>query len=640
MQSLVARSRLVSSACVLSLLGLIHAAEGAAADEARTAGNALLETLEVADIGAHVGETTVTMRDGVRLSTSVVLPKNGEGKRLPTLLVRTPYAPTLEFQKNKSFLRLLLDNGYAIVIQNERGTQWSEGVFHFLPYPKQDGSDTLSWIAAQKWSNGNVATYGCSSSAENQLALASENHPAHKAMIARSAAAGIGSYGGGTSRGLFYKGGVPQIGPWSWWYGVYGHTNRPKLPESLSPVERSRLAATSPATIDDPFEKNPEARAYLPSAGILDALAIPQSDFNRFIQIGPTDEHWSSVGHLQEGDKPRVPALHVNGWYDVGAYETVKMFEVLQSTPNQYLIMAPTAHCSMEEATEQSMVGKRPVGDGRFDYDDLYLKWLNYWLKGEKNDVVDQPRVTVAVMGSSQWAKSDRWPLPELNNVTYRLASRNGANSLFGDGELTASKVGPREFDELVSNPNYPVPSRGGGCCDPDVAQDQTSVEARNDVLVYTTEEFRQGQAVVGEIGVKLYVSADVRDADLALKLVDLYPDGRAFNLYDTMLRLRYREGFNSPSMMKDGEVYEVNIEGLITSNFFAAGHRLRIEIAGSNFPNFERNLQTGGDNFNETQSITGRIRIHHSEKYPSGVVFPVCATCVKSTVESTKASM
>lgn len=585
--------------------GLVFLALGlcAAVASAQDSGN-LLEKLKFSDVATLQSESLVLMRDGVKLSTFVFLPRESKGKRLPVVLIRTPYALEMEPGKDP-FARTLFENGYAIVVQHERGLHKSEGEYHFLPETRNDGADTLTWIASQPWSNGKVGTYGCSSSAENQLALSGVKHPAHKAAIARSAGAGIGSYAGNTTRGLFYKGGVPQIGPWAWWYGAYGHRN----PEE---------------TTVDPFEKNPRGREHLPSAEILDTLNIPNTDFSRFMRLSPADAAWNGTGHLQETDRPRVPTLHVNGWYDVGAQETVQMFEHLQSTPNQYLIMAPTEHCAMEKATETTMVGERPMGDGRYDYQALYLNWFNHWLKGEKNDVLRQPKVTVAVMGAGRWVTADRWPLPGTQSQTYVLSAERGANSLFGDGRLGAGSDSSRPWDELIADPRMPVQSRGGGCCDPDASRDQREVEARNDVLVYSSEPLKTGLSVVGEIGVTLFVSANVKDTDLALKLVDVYPDGRAFNLYDTMLRMRYRDGFTAPKLMADGEVYEVHIKGLVTGNYFAAGHRIRLEVAGSNFPNFERNLNTGGRNDDETQPQVATIRIHHTPERASRIEIPV----------------
>ncbi len=584
----------------------------------------LLESVGLADVATLQREIMVPMADGARLSTYILLPLDAGSQRLPTVLIRTPYSMTLNL-KNNTFIRLLLQNGFAVIIQNERGTQWSEGEFHFLPGVKSDGAQTLTWIAEQRWSNGNVGTYGCSSSAENQLALASEGHPAHKAAIAKSAGAGVGTIAG-DSRGLFYKGGVPQIGPWAHWYAVYGQTNRYKLPNHLSAAERVRIIDANPVQPGDPFADQPNALWHLPSQDILNALGAPATDFDRFVRLSPADAAWNASGHMRKGERLKVPMLHVNGWYDVGAYETVKMFENRQDDANQFLIMAPTSHCAMERATEQTRVGEREVGDGRLDYHALYLKWFDHWLKGAKNDVLERPRVTASVMASNRWVNGDRWPLSESKPVTYHLSSAGGANSLFGDGRLAQQPGSTAPWSELRSDPFNPVPSKGAGCCDPSAAQDQRSVEARNDVLVYSTEPLSAPLSVVGDVDATLYVSVDVPDADIAVKLVDVYPDGRAFNLYDTILRLRYRDGVDQPRLLQKDQVYEIKISGLITSNHFAAGHRVRLEVAGSNFPNFERNLHTGGRNFDESKGNVATIRVHQSARYPSRIELPTIA--------------
>lgn len=581
----------------------------------------LLESVGLADVATLQREIMVPMADGVRLSTYVFLPLDAGSKRLPTVLIRTPYGMMLGLKSN-TFVRLLLQNGFAVVMQNERGTQWSEGEFHFLPGVKSDGARTLTWIAEQRWSNGNVGTYGCSSAGENQLALASEGHPAHKAAIAKSAGAGVGTVAG-DSRGLFYKGGVPQIGPWAHWYAVHGHTDRYKLPSNLSADQRARIIDANPLERGDPFANQPNALWHLPSQDILKAIGAPASDFDRFVGLSPADNAWNASGHMRKGERAKVPMLHVNGWYDVGAYETVKLFEHLQDDPNQFLVMAPTSHCAMERATEQTRVGEREVGDGRLDYYELYMKWFDYWLKGEKNDVLEWPRVTASVMASNRWVKGDRWPLSGSKPVTYHLSSAGGANSLFGYGRLARQTGSAAPWSEFRSDPFNPVPSKGAGCCDPNAVQDQRSVEARNDVLVYSTEPLSAPLSVVGEIDTTLYVSVDVPDADIAVKLVDVYPDGRAFNLYDTILRLRYRDGVDQPRLLQKDQVYEVKISGLITSNHFPAGHRVRLEVAGSNFPNFERNLHTGARNFDETKGAVATVRVHQSAQYPSRIELP-----------------
>jgi uncharacterized protein len=590
--------------------------------------------LAAREFGADVNRYTVEeqvmvpMRDGVRLSTAVIRPKSGPAAA--TVLIRTPYEMVGELRK--SFYRRLFANDYAVVMQNERGTHWSEGQFRFLGSARNDGYDTLSWIAAQPWSNGKVGTYGCSSAAENQLLLGTMRHPAHRAMIAMSAGAGVGSIPGVHSQGLFFKSGVPTFAPWARWYAIYGHRYRPQLPADLPDGQRQRVtsAYSSEATKLDgeAFETAINAALRtLPSAKVLNALGLSATDFETFMSMAPTDARWSAVDLITKNDSQAVPTLNVNTWGDVGPYETLKLFEFQQQHPDQYLIMSGTAHCDMLKATENTIVGERAVGDARLPYEDLYLAWFDHHLKGRENTFEREPKVRAYLMGASTWVSGRKWPLEGMREQRYYLHSGGRANSLFGDGAL--AREPPRSVqspDELIADPTHPVPSIGGGCCDRKVFRDQSDIEARHDVLVYSTPAFESGLAVVGEIKAVLHVSTSVKDADIAVKLADVYPDGRAFNLHDTIYRLRYRDGFDTPKPAQPHEVYQIEITGLVTGNYFAPGHRLRVEIAGSNFPNHERNLHTGGRNYDETEGVVAHTRVYHDPKRASYITIPVLA--------------
>lgn len=579
----------------------------------------LLQWLGVADQATLERMIMVPMRDGVRLSTAVVRPRI-DG-RVPTVLIRTPYLKDGELRNRPLFSRLVRE-GYAIVVQNERGTEWSEGTHRFLAGARNDGYDALTWIAGQPWSNGRVGTIGCSSSAEHQLALAGLNHPAHRAMIPMSAGAGIGAIPGVGTQGLFYKGGVPQLGPWAGWYAGSGHVNRPKLPAGISQDERIRLSDSY-----SPFVKPGPDRvvlSHLPSRDVLRAAGIPETDFDQFMTMSPMDVRWLAIDFIRDGDRPRVPALHVNGWHDVGAFETVKLFEYLNDTPNQYLIMAPTAHCAMVTATANYRVGERPVGDARLPYEDLFVKWFDQWLKDKPSDVLGRPRVLAFLEGADAWKSYDALPVSGAKATPFYLRSTGRAQSLRGTGRLSLEPPADEPADTVVVDPMNPVPSRGGGCCDRDAVRDQRPIEVRSDVLVYSTEPLREGVAMMGEAKLVLYVSSTALDTDIAVKLVDVYPDGRAFNLYDAVQRLRYREGLDRPTLLQPGEVYRIDVGGLVAGNYFGPGHRIRVEIAGSNFPNFERNLQTGGSNYDEVTGVVAVTRVHHSAGRASYLELPV----------------
>ena len=580
----------------------------------------ILERMGLAGKAELEREIMVPMRDGIRLSTAVIRPLTAPA-RLPVILLRTPYDKDGELL-DYSLFKSLVPAGYAIVIQNERGTEWSEGKYRFLAGARNDGYDTIEWIARQPWSNGKVGTIGCSSSAEQQLGLSALNHPAHKAMIAMGSSSGIGDIPGVSGQGGFYKGGVPNL-EWEGWFRQHGHVSRPQLPADISQEERVRLAdlystflAPAPKEAKRLQDLAAQSIKQFPSRDILRRIGVPATDFDTMITLSPADPFWRTVNFIHAGDNPRVPALYIDAWYDFPVFATLKLFEYVKDTPNQFLIVAPTGHCAMREATEQTTVGTRFIGDARYDYDGLITKWFDHWLKDEANDVLDRPKVLAYLMGSGNWKALPSWPVPGARTSRLFLRSDGHANSRLGTGRLSTTKPAREAADIFLSDPLHPVPYQGG-LDDPPVVQDQGDVELRNDVLVYSTESLSKGVAVMGEINAVLYLASTAPDADLALKLVDVYPDGKAYNLSDTMLRLRYRDGFEHPKLMKPGEVYRAELTGLVTSNYFPPGHRIRLEIAGSN-SHFERNLQTGGNNYDESNAMVATIKIHHSDRYAS----------------------
>jgi hypothetical protein len=277
------------------------------------------------------------------------------------------------------------------------------------------------------------------------------------------------------------------------------------------------------------------------------------------------------------------------------------------------------------------VVGERSVGDARYDYDALTYGWFDVFLKGEKSALLDTlPRVRYYTMGLNRWQTADTWPPAGASAMTFYLSSRGKANTLNGDGVLAGRPPATEAVDRFTYDPMDPVPSHGGNvCCTGNAVQagsfDQRKMEERPDILVYTSEPLRQGLEVSGPIEVTLYVSSDARDTDFTVKLIDVYPDGRAYNLDETIQRMRYREGYDKPLVwMEKDRVYKVVFQPLTTSNYFDAGHRIRIEVSSSNFPRFDRNLNTGGNNYDEAQGVAAHNAVYHSRRYPSQITLSV----------------
>jgi putative CocE/NonD family hydrolase len=607
--------------------GAAHAAGPEWRDEDRTA---WLE--EHATVEKRVW---VPMRDGVRLSTDVYLPKDRQGP-FATVFWRTPY----NFNKLRggllAFVHDSLADGYAFVIQNERGKFFSEGEWVLLGLPRTDGYDALSWIAEQDWSNGKVGTLGCSSPAEWQLALAAMNHPAHAAMVPMAPGAGIGRVGEFWEQGNWYRGGVEQMFYLPWLYGVQ-NTQRPRLPDGLSREDLLRLSEYFDLAPEMPEVEWETEIWTLPIADVMEQVDGPAGIYKTYFARKPNDPAWFDSGLWHDDDEFGVPALWLFSWYDISTSPNLALVDhiVRNATDpvvrdNQYVIIGPVEHCAFFRADSPYTMGERELGKIDFEYRRHIFDWFDQQLKGEDNGFSrDTPKVQYFTYGVNEWRSADRWPPAAVEPLTLYLASDGSANSLFGDGRLEWNAPGKDRPDRFTYDPTVPVPSLGGGiCCIGDTvdpgAFDQRAIEARADVLVYSTEPLEHDLNVTGGIAVTLYVSSDARDTDFTVKLIDVYPDGTAYNLDETIQRVRYREGYDQEVFMEPGKVYELKISPMSTSNVFPAGHRVRIEVSSSNFPRFARNLNTGGPNYNESEPVTAHNAVHHSKAFPSRIELSV----------------
>jgi uncharacterized protein len=588
-------------------------------------------------------------RDGVRLATDVYRPKNAAGK-VPTIFVRTPYNFNYWDVENglpRDMTQALtaVKRGYAYVVQNERGHFFSEGNYDILGPPVSDGEDALTWLQSQPWSNGKVGTTGCSSTAEYQMAIAATGHPAYAAMNVQGFGAGVGRVKPYYEQGNWYRGGAVQMLFIAWLYGEQNQL-RPMFPRDMSRedlVKASKyfdLAPQMPAVdwskalwtlpIQDIY------RAVDGPAGIFaDAMPVPTG--GRMVQRAPNDPAWYKGGLFHDDKTIDLPGLWFMSWYDVSVGPNLALYNHVRKTAKpgvadqQWAIIAPVAHCSYTRASEDTIVGERSMGDARYDYNDVVYGFFDRFLKGEKSERLDkQPKVTYFTMGSNIWQTSDTWPPAGAAPMTFYLTSGGKANSLDGDGTLTAAPPAADAPDAFAYDPMNPVTSYGGNVCCTGTAItagsfDQRKMEARNDILVYTSEPFKEGVELSGPVEPTLYVSSDAKDTDVTVKVLDVYPDGRAYNLDESIQRMRYREGYETPPVfMEAGKVYTVTLQPLTTSNYFAPGHRLRIEVSSSNFPRFDRNLNTGGNNYDESTGVVAHNAVHHSKLYPSQITVTV----------------
>lgn len=582
----------------------------------------------------------VPMRDGVRLATDIYRPKSD--MPVPVIFSRTPYNfnSWRDGELSGRTFRAALDavkRGYAYVVQNERGKFFSEGEWDILGPPTTDGYDAFTWMANQEWSNGKIGTLGCSSTAEWQMAVAALDHPAHAALVPMGFGAGVGRVGNWFEQGNWYRGGAQQMMFTAWLYGVQ-NTQRPMFPPGTPREDVVRLSRYFDLAPEMPSVDWSTALRHLPVADIMKNVDGPIGTYENMIRRKPNDPAWYEGGLYHDDMAFGAPSMWFMSWYDVSTGPNLALFNHVRANAtdpevreNQYAVIAPTLHCGYRRATEETIVGERSMGDARLDYDALIYGWFDYWLKGEDSGVLSEtPKVQYFTMGMNEWQSSDTWPPDNVEAITYYLTSDAGANSVFGDGRLTTEAPAPgTDADSFVYDPAFPVPSYGGNvCCTGNAVRggsfDQRQMEARQDILVYSTEPLEEGTEVTGTIGVTLYVSSDARDTDFTVKLIDVYPDGRAFNLDETIQRVRYRDGYDREVFMEPGNVYEVEVGPMSTSNHFAAGHRIRIEVSSSNFPRFERNLNTGGNNFDEIEGVVAHNEVHHSAQYPSQIRLPI----------------
>jgi putative CocE/NonD family hydrolase len=332
-----------------------------------------------------------------------------------------------------------------------------------------------------------------------------------------------------------------------------------------------------------------------------------------------------------------LPGLWFMSWYDVSVGPNLEMFNHVRKTARpeianqQWAVIAPVAHCSYTRAAENTIVGERSMGDARLDYNDIVYGFFDKFLKGASDTRIDKlPKVTYFTMGINKWQSSETWPPQGARPMTFYLSSGGRANASSGDGVLGPAPPAADRPDAFVYDPRNPVTSYGGNvCCTGNAIQagsfDQQRMETRPDILVYTSEPFKEGVELSGPITPTLYVSSDARDTDFTLKVLDVYPDGRAYNLDESIQRMRYRDGYDKQLVwMEKDKVYKVTLQPLTTSNYFAPGHRLRIEVSSSNFPRFDRNLNTGGHNYDERSPVVARYVVHHSKEYPSSITVTV----------------
>jgi len=642
-------------ACLVLLCNLIAGIAPSAQAQARPQ-DAIIASrnateAELESIAIIERKVMVPMRDGKRMQADIYRPKD-QSKKYPVIFVRTPYNfnywdISLGAPRDMSAELQAVKRGYAYIEMNERGRYFSEGDYDILGTPLTDSDDAFDWMGALPWSADKVGLIGCSSTAEWQLAVASRGNKALETFIPESFGAGVGRVGPYYEQGNWFRGGAVQMLFTTWVYdsGLQTNDGRPNFLPGMSQQALVAAAKSYDLSAHPPTVDWSKALQHLPEKDILAAVGSPRGIFADTTPSGkpgmitrtPNDPSWYQGGLWNDSMRIDIPGLWLMTWYDVSVGPNLAAYNYVRKTASpavagqQYAIIAPVAHCGYKRAAEHTIVGERDMGDARLDYDALTYGWFDYFLKGEDSGLLAKtPKVRYYTMGSNKWQSSATWPPEGAKPVTFYLDSGGHANSLTGDGALLSLPDKKDNSDKFVYDPMNPVPTHGGGFCCMGAdykpgAVDQRGLETRSDVLVYSTGPLKEGIEVSGPIDVTLYVSSDAKDTDFTVKLIEVLPDGTAYNIDENIQRVRYREGYDKPPVWTEKDkVYKVTLQPMETSNYFAAGHQLRIEISSSNFPRFDRNLNTGGDNYSESQGIVAHNQVHHSAQYPSSITLSV----------------
>ena len=563
----------------------------------------------------------VPMRDGVILRADVYRPD--EPGPFPVLLQRTPYGKewaTLDGTLQAAY------RGYAVVNQDTRGRWASEGVHYPLRDEFLDGYDTVEWAGTQPWSSGKVGMFGGSYVGFTQWAAAIMQPPSLKAIFPSVTFAD-------PYRDLGYPGGAFFLGVMlSWCLAAGVPVALERL--GLSEQEKGRAMQQLIETLNGLSEGSTFRHLPLQDQPMFDRIGgFP---FFRDCLAHPCrDNLWVNLSVAANHHRVQVPAYHLGGWYDIFAAGTLDNFSGMQkrggsevARRGQKLIMGPWLHGPLD-----GLVGEVDFGFQAsalmVNVIGLQLRWFDYWLKGEQNGIMDEPPVRIYVMGRNYWRDEQEWPLARAKETPYYFHSAGAGNTLHGNGTLSPVLPGVEAVDTYIYDPRNPVPTRGGGLCCWQAAlhagaYDQRAIEARPDVLVYTSAPLENELEVTGPVRVHLWAATSAPDTCFTAKLVDVSPCGYARNVLDGSVRAAYRKDAAELVPVPRDEPRQYVIELAATSNVFLPGHRIRVEISSSNFPKLARhpNMLTNAQSEADLRPATQVI--YHDSEHPSCIALPV----------------
>lgn len=540
------------------------------------------------------------MRDGVLLAMDLIMP-DAEGK-FPVILIRTPYNKVS--QREDPFVEKLARYGYIVAIQDCRGRFNSDGDFDTYRQEHADGFDTVEWISAQEWCSGSIGMIGGSYVGQTQWYAASHAPKGLKAIVPTVSPPGNAflnepSYGGVMLPGM--------IG-WA--------------------IRMGRRSFQMTKSGDESFIKESNYLDSFPLSKVVETAGISPPWLKEWLSHPTYDDFWKSCGYEEFWPKMTVPALNISGWWDMNFLGTPRNFTGMreqaataEAREGQRLVIGPWPHLvNLKRALNGLDFGP----DAMADLDTYTMRFFDYWLRGEKQNGLEQdPRVHVFMIGANQWWEADDWPLPGTQFTDFYLHSGGSANTHHGDGRLSRQGPHKESSDQYISDPKDPIRVSWEMTDGP--MEDQL-VSGRSDVLSYTSDVLAEPVDVVGPVTATLYAASSAKDCDWHVRLVDVHPDGKARFLCHGALRARFREGFEKAVFLEPGKVEEFNIDMTATGVRFLAGHRIRVEISSSWYPRFELNPQTDAENWMKEMRdpIVAKQTVYHDSEHSSRLRLPL----------------
>jgi uncharacterized protein len=534
-------------------------------------------------------DVKVTMRDGVRLSTNIYRP-DAPGK-FPALLMRSPYGNGGAGDQHAAYF---VKHGYIVVLQDTRGRYESEGIFDAMQPEALDGYDTQQWTGTQPWCNGKIGTFGGSYVGFTQWMPAPLQSPYLVTMIPVVTFSDF--------HDIAYQNGAFRLelfGPWSF---EMTHPYNISLDSIGKRIEK--ILMTLPL-----IDQDKKLGWKIPF--LRDWLMHPEHDL-----------YWNRTSVGDDYSKIKTSVYSIGGWYDI----------LLKGTLDNYMKMTGPSIDPEIRKKQKIMIGpwvhdegKRKVGELDFGEEAvlneqvLMLRWFDNQLKAINNGAIEEPPVKIFVMGENRWRFENEWPLKRTNYEKYYFHSKGNANTLSGDGSMDTNQPKETTVDKFSYDPNDPVKTIG--TMGP---YDQRQVEIRKDVLVYTMPSLFEDVEVTGPVNAIVYASSSARNTDFTAKLVDVYPDGKAIRICEGIIRADHRNSSSPPSNIEPGKIYKYTIDLWATSIVFKKGHQMRVEISSSNFPRFDRNLNTGNYFATDTTVVKAKQTIYHSADYPSCIILPL----------------